>query len=141
MIRPAAKRARVLVVDDHPINLRLTRRLLECDGHAAHTVGNGAAALIAAAELQPDLILADVFLPDMDGHALVHCLHADPATSDLRVVAFTAAAMQSDREAALEAGFDDYLAKPVNAEAFGRFIARQLDDGSSASSESLRAVG
>jgi two-component system cell cycle response regulator DivK len=138
---PASERARVLVVDDHAINLRLTRRLLEFDGYATHTVDNGAAALAAAAELQPDLILADVFLPDMDGHTLVHHLHADPATSDLRVVAFTAAAMESDREAALEAGFDDYLAKPVNAQAFGRFIARQLDDGPSASPDSLRAVG
>ena len=133
--------ARVLVVDDHPINLRLTRRLLECDGHVAHTVSTGSAALIAAAELQPDLILADVFLADMDGPMLIHQLQADPATSDLRVVAFTAAAMDSDRQAALEAGFDGYLAKPVSAEEFGRFVAVQVADRIPSPTASVRAVG
>lgn len=127
MIHPQTNAARVLVVDDHAINLRLTRRLLAIDGHEAFTATTGAAALEAAAELRPDLILADLLLEDMSGFALVVALHAGPRTADLRVVAFTAAAMASDREAALDAGFDDYLAKPVSAQAFAGFVAAQLD--------------
>ena len=128
MIRPAPEPARVLVADDHAINLRLTRRLLELDGHAVRTVTNGIDALDVACEEQPDLILADLFLPGLTGLALARSLKSDPATCDLRIVAFTAAAMESDREAALEAGFDGHLAKPISRWQFSRFVAAQLGD-------------
>jgi len=127
MIRPKSEPARVLVVDDHAINLRLTRRLLQIAGHEPLTATTGDAAIADAVELRPSLILADLYLSDMTGLDLVGCLRADPATSDLRIVAFTAAAMPSDRDAALEGGFDDYLAKPVSAQGFAAFVARQLD--------------
>lgn len=125
-IDTSAEPASVLVVDDHAINLRLTRRLLELEGHTAHTVTTGAAAIAAACELQPDLILSDLFLSDMRGPMLVRCLRSEPDTAALRVVAFTAAAMESDRVAALRAGFDGYLAKPVSARQFARFVIAQL---------------
>ena len=118
---------RVLVADDHAVNLRLTRRLLEIDGCTVRTVTSGSAALEKAYELQPDLILADLYLPGLDGLALARALKSDPATRELRIVAFTAAAMDSDRAAALAAGFDDHLAKPISSRQFSDFIARQLD--------------
>lgn len=127
MIRPAIEPARILVADDHAINLRLTRRLLEIDGHEVHTVRNGLNALDAAIELAPELIVADLYLPGLDGLDLARQLKSDPATSGRRIVAFTAAAMASDRAAALRAGFDDYLSKPVSALQFARFIAAQFD--------------
>jgi CheY-like chemotaxis protein len=130
--------ARVLVVDDHAINVRLTRRLLAIDGHAALSAPSGAAAIEAAAELCPDLVLAEMFLSDMTGEELLARLRDDARTADLRVVAFTAAAMASDRDAALGAGFDDYLAKPVSAEAFSGFVTAQLDAGPRAP---VRALG
>ncbi len=128
MIRPASEPARVLVADDHAINLRLTRRLLELEGHAVRTVSNGISALDVACEEQPDLILADLYLPGLTGLELARTLKADPTTCDLRIVAFTAAAMVSDREAALEAGFDGHLAKPISRPQFSRFVSSQLDD-------------
>jgi len=131
----------VLVVDDHAINLRLTRRLLEIEGRAAYTVTTGAAALEAACELRPDLILADLFLSDMRGSMLVRRLRSDPATAELRVVAFTAAAMESDREAALRAGFDGYLAKPVSARQFARFVTAHLGVGRRLDATAARALG
>ncbi len=127
MIRPAIEPVRVLVADDHPINLRLTRRLLEIDGHDVHAVGRGDEALEAALELTPDLIVADLYLPGLNGLEVARRLKSEPATCALRIVAFTAAAMESDRVIALRAGFDDYLAKPVSALQFARFIAAQLD--------------
>ncbi len=131
----------VLVVDDHAINLRLTRRLLEIEGHIARTVTTGAGALAAACELQPDLILADLFLSDMHGAMLVRCLRAQPDTAQLRVVAFTAAAMESERVAALRAGFDGYLAKPVSARQFARFVTAQLGRRRRLDVAAVRALG
>lgn len=127
MIRPAIEPARILVADDHPINLRLTRRLLEIDGHDVYAVRRGDEALEVALELAPDLIVADLYLPGLDGLGLARRLKSEAATFALRIVAFTAAAMESDRVAALQAGFDDYLAKPVSSLQFARFVAAQFD--------------
>ncbi len=127
MIRPVTEPARVLVADDHAINLRLTRRLLEIDGHDVYAVRRGDEALEAALELAPDLIVADLYLPGLDGLRLARRLKSEAATCNLRIVAFTAAAMESDRVAALQAGFEDYLAKPVSSLQFARFVAAQFN--------------
>lgn len=139
MISETRRRPRVLVVDDHAINLRLTRRLLELEGYEPYTAPSGAAALAVAAELAPDLVLADLFLADMTGEELLGQLRDDPDTACVRVAAFTAAAMAGDREAALHAGFDGYLAKPVSAVEFGRFVAGQLS--SAPGDAALKAAG
>jgi len=61
----------------------------------------------------PDLVLLDIQMPEMDGFAVLREIRQDPALCRLRVVALTAFAMQGDRERALEAGFDDYITKPI----------------------------
>lgn len=108
--------ARVLVIDDHPDNLELMRYLLDAFGHQPLTATRGAAGVAATLADAPALVLCDVQLPDIDGFEVVRRLRA--AGCDVPVVAVTALAMASDREAALAAGFDGYIAKPIDPTQF-----------------------
>jgi two-component system cell cycle response regulator len=121
--------ARLLVVEDNKVNLDLMTYLLTAFGHEVVGVDNGHAALGQLHGSRFDLVVCDVQMPGMDGLQLLRELRADPATAQLTVVAVTAAAMVGDRERLLAAGFDGYLAKPIDPESFvhhiGEFIARQ----------------
>ena len=72
---------------------------------------------MAAAE-QPDLILLDIQLPGMDGHAVARALKSDPVLKSIPIVAVTSYAMAGDREKCLEAGAEGYIEKPINPETF-----------------------
>jgi two-component system, cell cycle response regulator DivK len=104
----------VLVVEDNDKNMKLFGDVLRASGYRtlAATTGGGAIELAIAHE--PDLILMDIRLPDMDGVEALTRLRADERTAAIPVLAVTAQAMQGDRERFLEAGFADYIAKPVD---------------------------
>jgi PAS domain S-box-containing protein len=104
---------RVLIADDNQAGRELVREGLA--GHASSIIeaANGREALEKIRETRPDLVLLDIQMPEMDGYEVLREIRNDPALQGLRVVALTAFAMQGDRERALEAGFDDYLTKPV----------------------------
>ncbi len=115
---------RILVVEDNLLNLELVTDLLETAGFivcAARTAEEG---LRAARERSPDLILMDLSLPGMDGLAATKELKACPATQQIPVVALTAHAMRGDEQAALGAGCDGYLSKPINTRTFVETLAR-----------------
>ncbi len=108
----------ILIVEDNDKNAKLVRDLLQFKGFRtleATTATDGIA--LARAE-QPDLILMDIQLPDMDGVAAVEQLKAEATTASIPVVALTALAMTSDRERFLAAGFNGYLAKPIDIKNF-----------------------
>jgi CheY-like chemotaxis protein len=108
----------ILLVEDVEDNRDLARMLLEMDGHEVLEAHDGAQAVVAARKHQPHLILMDLSLPEVDGWEAFRRIRADALTSHIPVVALTAHAMAGDRERVLAAGFDGYIAKPLNVGTF-----------------------
>ncbi|MDD3354626.1 ATP-binding protein [Zoogloea sp.] len=118
---------RVLLVEDNPINQQLALRLLERKGYHVLLAENGQQALDALVQGAFDIVLMDMQMPVMDGLEATRRIRAREAREGLRptpILAMTANAMAGDREVCLEAGMDDYLAKPIKAaELFGMIAA------------------
>ena len=104
----------ILIVEDNEKNMKLVRDLLQFKGYRTLEAASATEGLALASAHQPQLILMDIQLPDMDGVAAVGRLRADPTTTTIPVVALTAFAMKHDQERFLQAGFDGYLAKPIS---------------------------
>ena len=109
---------KVLVVDDEPQIRRALRTSLEAHGYEVATVGTGEEGVVAAADQQPDLVLLDLGLPDMDGTEVIRRVRG---FSDVPVIILSVREAQSDKVAALDAGADDYVTKPF---AVGELLAR-----------------
>ena len=116
----------ILVVEDNLLNLELVTDLLEVQGYRIRQAHNGEEGVRLAQEEPPSLILMDLQMPGMDGFAALRALRADPRTASIPTVALTAQAMNGDREAVLEAGFDGYISKPIDTGSFPRMIAELL---------------
>jgi len=104
----------ILIVDDHPANLKLARVVLSGAGFEVRTVPDAEEALAILERFRPRLILMDLQLPGMDGFELTRRLKADPARRGIVIVALTAYAMKGDEEKARQAGCDGYLSKPID---------------------------
>lgn len=109
---------RVLVVEDNLANLELMTYLLGAFGYATTQAIDGNAALELLRRERPDLVICDIQLPDMDGFEVARRLKADSTFEGIPLVAVTALAMVGDRGKTLDAGFDGYIAKPINPESF-----------------------
>jgi CheY-like chemotaxis protein len=117
----------LLIVDDNPLNLKLTRLLLLGEGYQVRTAGDANQALELIAAARPDLILIDIQLPDIDGLELTRRLKADPATRGIVVLALTAYAMLGDEAKVRAAGCDGYIAKPIDTRTLPGIIAGYLE--------------
>lgn len=106
--------AHILLVEDNTDNARALSRLLTRRGHTVVCAETGQQALNAANNDEPDVILMDIGLPDIDGLEVTRRLKADSATADIPVIALTAHAMADDRAAAMDAGCVEFSAKPIN---------------------------
>src|SRR5499427_9105184 len=112
---------RILVVDDQRTVAEMTAGLLRNLGHEVQVAVDGETALEQVHAGRYDLVVCDIMMPGMDGYEVCRRLRADPATTLLPVVLVTSADPQVERIKGIEAGADDFLAKPVNwAELFGR---------------------
>ncbi len=119
--------ARILVVDDDALNLRLAATVLEQAGHEVLRAAGGAEGIEAALAHAPDLVIMDVQMPGMDGVSALRRLRAEPRTAALKIVAFTALTMKGDRERLLAEGFDGYLEKPIRYQEFLARVAALLE--------------
>ena len=105
---------RVLVVEDNDKNMKLFRDVLQATGYSTLEATTGEEAVELALSHAPALVLMDVQLPGINGVAALERLRQNERTASIPVLALTAQAMSGDRERFLEAGFDGYLAKPVD---------------------------
>jgi len=117
----------ILVVDEISANRKLTHRVLSKAGFAVRSVADAAAALDAIPEFQPQLVLTELQLAGMDGLALTRRIKEDPRTRRTKVIAITGCGAESDREAALGAGCDDFLLKPIDTRALPAIVQTHLD--------------
>ena len=104
--------AKILVIEDNPVNMRLVVLLLQQGGHEVLQAGTAAQGIELAQQHLPALILMDMQLPGMDGVEATRVLKSDPVTSAIKIVALTAFAMKGDEEKMRAAGCDGYVTKP-----------------------------
>ena len=117
---------KILLVEDNPVNRRLAGFLLRSQGYEVVEATNAADALEILAKDQPDLIVMDIQLPEMDGLEATAKLKAEPSTAKIPVIAVTSYAMAGDRERALAAGCSGYVTKPIDKTIFLAEISRHL---------------
>ena len=110
--------ARILIIEDNPINSELMAYLLRAFGHTILCAGDGEEGLQMAQGERPDLVLCDVGLPKGDGCELARQFKSDPTLDGIPLVAVTASVMVEQRQKILAAGFDGFLTKPFEVENF-----------------------
>ena len=118
--------AKILVVEDNPVNMTLAVFLLQSAGHVVLSAIDAEAGLRMARDDKPDLILMDIQLPNMDGLEATRILKQDEATRAIPVIALTALAMKGDEERIRAAGCDGYIAKPLAYKDFLTVVAAQF---------------
>jgi PAS domain S-box-containing protein len=123
----AARALRVAVIEDNRDAAESLRDVLGLLGHEARLAFDGASGLALVREMRPDLVLCDIGLPDMDGHAVVGALRAEGALA-ARLVALSGYAQPEDVAKARAAGFDDHLAKPPSLEKLRALLASVAPD-------------
>ena len=122
--------ARVLLVEDNALNRRLASEILAEAGARVEVAENGRDAVEAVSRQAYDLVLMDVQMPVMDGLDATRIIRRLPQSRGLPILAMTANAMQSDRQECLEAGMDDFLAKPIDSARLLDLLARHLERNS-----------
>lgn len=107
-------RKRILCIEDNDSNMRLVSRIVEGEKHDFTAVADGMTALAMVQRDPPDLILLDINIPGLNGLELARRLKSDASLASIPLIATTANVLLGDRERCLEAGCDEYLAKPLD---------------------------
>jgi two-component system cell cycle response regulator DivK len=116
----------ILVVEDNEQNRILMRQILTHHGYDVQEATDGLTGLAMARAQMPDLILLDIQMPVMDGFAVIRELRKNPELNKIKAIAVTSFAMKGDREKALQAGFDEYVTKPINTRKFPELIKQVI---------------
>lgn len=117
----------ILIVEDNEKNLKLARDVLRFHGYRTVEATDGESAIKMSVEHLPALILMDIQLPGIDGIAAMTRIRADERTKHIPTVALTASVMSGDRERFNEAGFDGFIAKPIEVKNFPEQVRGYLD--------------
>lgn len=127
---PTARHGPVLLVDDHEGNVRTFVDYLEAKGYRVVVARNGVEAIERCREVSPSIILMDVQMPLLDGLSVTRHLREDPQFADTPIITLTGLAMPGDRERCLEAGMNEYFAKPVSLATVLGVLVRHIAVGS-----------
>jgi CheY-like chemotaxis protein len=134
-------RGQILIVDDNPIDLRLSSALLDLKGFQVEAAVDAEQAQLILQRMIPDLIVVDIALPGMDGLALTRMVKADARLEHVPVVALTAFAKRGDEQQAAAAGCDRYFTKPIDTKNFGESIAETLASSVARREREFRTAG
>jgi CheY-like chemotaxis protein len=126
---------RILVVDDNQDSLESTALLLGMLGHVVQTAVDGLAAVEAAERFRPDVILMDIGLPKLDGHAATRRIRAEPWGKSILIIAVTGWGQESDRALSKAAGCDAHLVKPLDVTELEGMLAYAEGSGRSGRKE------
>ena len=121
----------ILIVEDNEKNMKLARDILRAKGYAVLEAVNGLDGVKLALEHEPDLVLMDIQLPDINGIEAFERIRANAATAAVPVIAFTASVTANDRSRIGDAGFSAFLGKPIQLKEFVDTVRRLLGEGSS----------
>jgi two-component system cell cycle response regulator DivK len=126
---------KVLIIEDNPQNLYLAGYLLETAGFEVVSAADGLSGVALAESAVPDIVLMDILLPGIDGYEATRRIKAVSGLAHVPVVALTAYSMEGDEAAALAAGCDGYISKPIDPADFVSRVSAFLGDGSAGAYE------
>ena len=117
---------KILLIEDNEQNRILMRQILVCKGYDLLEAKDGLTGIEMARAHIPALILLDIQMPVMNGFMVIHELRNDAELRNIKVIAVTSFAMKGDREKALQAGFDEYVTKPIDTRTFPELVKQIL---------------
>lgn len=117
---------RILYIEDNHENRLLVRRILEAEGYSMIEATDGPTGLEVAVQMQPDLILLDINLPEIDGYDLARHFRNTPGLQQVPILAITANVMKGDRERTLNSGCDGYIQKPIDVDRLPQLVRTAL---------------
>jgi CheY-like chemotaxis protein len=118
--------AQVLLIEDNPVSLQLTRRLLADHGYTVLTAEEPARGIALVRQRRPELVICDLQLPALNGFEVLQLLRQDPSCCNIPVLAVTAFSALGDEARALAAGFCAYIRKPIEPKEFMRRVNELL---------------
>jgi two-component system cell cycle response regulator DivK len=120
--------AKILIVEDNEMNMRLFADLVKTKGHEVFECLEGKKALQMAKDIKPDLILMDIQMPEVDGLTVTKLIRQEKEIAKTKIIAVTAFAMPGDLDRILEGGLDDYISKPISVPKFLDMIEKALTE-------------
>ena len=120
---------KILIVEDNEKNMKLVRDILRHQGYETLEAVNGLDGVRLAEQQQPDLVLMDIQLPDIDGIEALRRIRAEPALDRVPVIAVSASVMPDDQQKIISSGFDAFITKPINLKQFVETVQRFLQNG------------